>query len=67
LALYSVRHGIFRANAKDAQSGIGKTELRRVAARLDIELIQALTPQAKGRVERANRTLQNRRVKSMLF
>jgi hypothetical protein len=27
LAFYSDRHGIFRVNAKDAQSGDGKTEL----------------------------------------
>ena len=33
--------------------------------RLDIELINALTPQAKGRVERANQTLQDRLVKEM--
>jgi transposase len=54
LAFYSDRHGIFRVNAKDAQSGDGKTEFGRVAARLEIEAIHALTPQAKGRVERAN-------------
>jgi hypothetical protein len=65
LAFYSDRHGIFRVNAKDAQSGDGKTELGRVAARLKIELIHALTPQAKGRVERANQTLQDRLVKEM--
>jgi hypothetical protein len=34
LAFYSDRHGIFRVNAKDAQSGDGKTEFGRVAARL---------------------------------
>ena len=44
-------------NAKDAQSGDGKTEFGRVVERLDITLINALTPQAKGRVERANQTL----------
>jgi transposase len=65
LAFYSDRHGIFRVNAKDAKSGDGKTELGRVAARLKIELIHALTPQAKGRVERANQTLQDRLVKEM--
>jgi transposase len=57
LAFYSDRHGVFRVNAKDAQSGDGKTEFGRVAERLDIGLINALTPQAKGRVERANQTL----------
>ena len=65
LAFYSDRHGIFRVNAKDAHSGDGKTEFGRVAARLDIEPIHALTPQAKGRVERANQTLQDRLIKEM--
>ena len=65
LALYSDRHGIFRVNAKDAASGDGLTEFGRAAARLGIELINALTPQAKGRVERANQTLQDRLVKEM--
>jgi hypothetical protein len=60
LAFYSDRHGVFRVNAKDAQSGDGKTEFGRVAERLDIALIYAMTPQAKGRVERANRTMQER-------
>lgn len=65
LAFYSDRHGIFRVNAKDAASGDGKTEFGRVVARLDIASIQALTPQAKGRVERANQTLQDRLVKEL--
>ena len=65
LALYSDRHGIFRVNAKDARGGDGKTEFGRAACRLDIEAIHALTPQAKGRVERANQTLQDRLVKEM--
>lgn len=65
LAFYSDRHGIFRVNAKDAQSGDGKTEFGRAVERLDIALINALTPQAKGRVERANQTLQDRLVKEM--
>ena len=65
LAFYSDRHGIFRVNAKDAESGDGKTEFGRVMERLDIALIYALTPQAKGRVERANQTLQDRLIKEM--
>jgi transposase len=65
LAFYSDRHGIFRVNAKEAASGDGFTEFGRVAERLRIELIQALTPQAKGRVERANQTLQDRLVKEL--
>jgi hypothetical protein len=65
LAFYSDRHGVFRVNAKDAESGDGKTEFGRVMERLDIGLINALTPQAKGRVERANQTLQDRLIKEM--
>jgi transposase len=65
LALYSDRHGIFRVNAKAVESGDGLTELGRVVGRLGIEQICATTPQAKGRVERANQTLQDRLVKEM--
>lgn len=65
LAFYSDRHGIFRINAKAAVDGDGRTEFGRVAERLGIEAIHALTPQAKGRVERANQTLQDRLVKEM--
>jgi transposase len=65
VAFYSDRHGIFRVNAKDATSGDGKTEFGRVAERLGIAVIHARTPQAKGRVERANQTLQDRLVKEM--
>jgi transposase len=65
LAFYSDRHGIFRVNAKEAASGDGKTEFGRAMERLGIETIQATTPQAKGRVERANQTLQDRLIKEM--
>lgn len=65
LAFYSDRHGIFRVNAKEAESGDGKTEFGRVIERLGIASIQATTPQAKGRVERSNQTLQDRLVKEM--
>ena len=64
-AFYSDRHGIFRVNAKEAQSGDGKTEFGRVLERLGIALICASTPQAKGRVERSNQTFQDRLVKEM--
>jgi transposase len=65
LAFYSDRHGIFRINAKDVDSGDGLTALNRVTERLGIEQICATTPQAKGRVERANKTLQDRLIKEM--
>jgi predicted transcriptional regulator len=65
LALYSDRHGVFRVNAKDIETGDGKTVFNRVTDRLAIEQICATTPQAKGRVERVNKTLQDRLVKEM--
>ena len=65
LAFYSDKHGVFHVNAKDAMTGDGKTEFGRVAERLEIEMIPARTPQAKGRVERSNQTLQDRLIKEM--
>ena len=65
VSLYSDRHGIFRVNQKEAKSGNGHTQFSRALDTLDVESIQAQTPQAKGRVERANKTLQDRLVKEM--
>ena len=63
--LYSDRHGIFRVNTKDAVSGTGETQFSRAIRELDIALINANSPQAKGRVERANGILQDRLVKEL--
>lgn len=65
VSLYSDKHGVFRVNAKEATSGNGLTQFGRVLETLDIESIHANTPQAKGRVERANLTLQDRLIKEM--
>jgi transposase len=65
VSLYSDKHGIFRVNAKEAANGNTRTQFGRVLDTLDIEAIHAHTPQAKGRVERANQTLQDRLVKEM--
>jgi hypothetical protein len=43
----------------------GETQFQRVVRELDIELICANSPQAKGRVERANGILQDRLVKEL--
>ncbi|MDR8378682.1 transposase, partial [Acinetobacter baumannii] len=43
----------------------GITQFGRVLSELGIELICANSPQAKGRVERANQTLQDRLIKEM--
>lgn len=65
LGYYSDRHGIFRVNIPEAKSGTGETQFGRALRELDIELICANSPQAKGRVERANQTLQDRLVKEL--
>jgi len=65
VATYSDRHSIFRVNQAEAKTGNGITQFGRALATLDIEAIHARTPQAKGRVERANKTLQDRLIKEM--
>jgi hypothetical protein len=69
-ALYVDRHGIYRADwdptPDEILAGIEpKTQFGRAMNELDVELIQAHSPQAKGRVERVNRTLQDRLVKEL--
>ena len=63
VALYSDKHSIFRVNQHDREGDL--TQFTRVLKTLDIQPIHANTPQAKGRVERANRTLQDRLVKEL--
>ena len=64
MTLYSDRHGIFRVNNGDARDD-GCSQLGRALATLGIESICANSPQAKGRVERANGVLQDRLIKAM--
>jgi uncharacterized protein (TIGR03435 family) len=64
VAFYSDKHSVFRIN-RDAQGGSGITQFGRALAELNIEIICANSSQAKGRVERANRTLQDRLVKEL--
>ena len=56
---------IFRVNAKDAIGGDRITQFGRVLSELNIDIICANSPQAKGRVERAFGTLQDRLVKEL--
>lgn len=65
LAYYSDKHGIFRVNMPEAKSGSGDTQFSRAMKELGIDLICAHSPQAKGRVERANGVLQDRLVKEL--
>ena len=62
---YSDRHSIFRVNQKNPVGGQGETQFERAMRKLGIGTINANSPQAKGRVERHNRTLQDRLVKEM--
>ena len=65
VAFYSDKHTVFRVNRPDAQGGQGMTQFGRALAELNIEILCANSSQAKGRVERANRTLQDRLVKEL--
>jgi len=63
--IYSDKNSVFRVPKADAQGGQGMTQFGRALAELNIEIICANSSQAKGRVERANRTLQDRLVKEL--
>lgn len=65
LAVYSDKHSIFRINNAHGTKSEHFTQFGRALHELDIELIYANSPQAKGRVERANQTLQDRLIKEM--
>jgi transposase len=68
VALYMDRHGIFRRNdaawtlAEELQGCQVPTQVGRALAALGIAAIYALSPQAKGRIERLWATLQDRLV-----
>jgi len=61
LALYVDKAGIYRPDDPDGPP----TQFGRAMAELGVELILANSPQAKGRVERMNGTLQDRLCKAM--
>src|SRR5450432_2630672 len=65
VAFYSDKHSIFRVSNENAASGNGMTQFGRALAELNIEILCANSSQAKSRVERANRTLQDRLVKEL--
>ena len=72
LALYSDRHGIFQRSPKEPESldeqlrgRRDPTQFGRALEELDIRLIMAHTPQAKGRIERAWGTFQDRLVSEL--
>lgn len=65
VAFYSDRHGIFRVNVPSRGSGEALTQFGRAMQELEIQIICANSPQAKGRVERVIQTLQDRLPKEM--
>ncbi len=65
VAFYSDKHSVFRVTKQDAKGGQGMTQFGRALSELSIEILCANSSQAKGRVERVNRTLQDRLVKEL--
>ncbi len=59
LALYADRHAVFKHKSEHQPTGT-PTQFRRAMEELGIQMIFALSPQAKGRVERAAGTFQDR-------
>jgi transposase len=65
-AFYHDRASVFTVTESiDRYQRVAHTQLGRVFTELGIESIKAYSPQAKGRVERANGTLQDRLVKQL--
>ena len=62
LALYSDRHAAFKYNARQGPVLYESTQFARLMGELGIQQIFALSPQAKGRVERMAGTFQDRLV-----
>jgi hypothetical protein len=65
VAFYSDKHGVFRVNHPSALGGDGMTQFGRALRALNIDIICANSSPAKGRVERAHKTLQDRLVKEL--
>jgi transposase len=70
LAIYADRHSIYQTNREatvdeQLQGREAETQLGRALRELRIEYIPAGSPQAKGRVERSFRTLQDRLIREM--
>lgn len=67
MAIYTDRHSIFEAHEKGQPLADpdAKTQFGRALAELEITLIRAHSPQAKGRVERSFGTAQDRWVKEL--
>src|SRR5713101_2453688 len=66
MAFYSDRLSVFHVQARErAQGGPGLSQFGRALRELNIDLLCARSAEARGRVERANGTLQDRLVKEL--
>jgi transposase len=66
MTFYSDRLSVFHVHARDkATRGAGVSQFGRALQALNIDILCATSPEAKGRVERANGTLQDRLVKEL--
>ena len=65
VAFYSDKHTVFRVAKVGATRGDGMTQFGRALHELNVDILCADRPQAKGRVERAHKTLQDRLVKEL--
>lgn len=66
-SIYTDKHAVFKVNTPGGWNTTGLTQFGRALKQLNIEAIFAHSPQAKGRVERANNTLQDRLVKELRY
>ena len=65
VALYSDKASVFHCNHPASTSGKGVTKYAQALYELNVDTLCANSSQAKGRVERANLTLQDRLVKEL--
>jgi hypothetical protein len=65
VAFYSDKASIFRVSGSQARQTAGITQFSRALSELNIDIVCANSPQAKGRVERAHLTFQDRLVKEL--
>jgi transposase len=65
VAFYSDKATVFHVNAREPSAGDGITQFGRAMSDINVDIICANSASAKGRVERAHSTLQDRLVKEL--
>ena len=64
VSFYTDNGSVFKVNLNNYEED-RKTQFERILGDLQVDISHARSPQAKGRVERANKTLQDRLIKEM--